>query len=719
MKLIGLLLLFVIGSHVKAASVPEKNDTIPETHNKDFIYYVKKAAGPIQIDGILDEADWMQAQKADNFYLVLPIDTGFPKQKSEVMLTYDDKAFYMAFIFHDTVPGKRIMESFRRDFSFGNNDNFLAFFDTFLDQTNGFSFGISASGAKWDGTMSNGSAVNLDWETKWESKTRHYDDRWVTEMRIPFRSIRYPSGGRRWNVNFSRLDIKTNEKSSWAPVPRQFPTASLAYAGVMYFDEPLPKSRMQFSLIPYLYGSYVDAGSGSRYQKDFGFDAKVGLSTSINLDLTYNPDFAQVEVDQQVTNIDRFELFFPEKRQFFLENSDLFAGFGYNTVTPFFSRRIGLDAPVLAGARLSGKIGNDWRIGLMNMTTQETDLLPLRNFSVASVQRKLFARSNVGFIFVNKENISPTSNIYQFNRVAGLDYNLASSNNFWSGKFFYHRSFQPESPEKQYAQGASLNYRRKHIQTSLSQTSVGDNYRAEAGYVRRTGYNFIGPQFTYLFVPNKKVTSHGPSAKLDYYFDKAYNKIEHENTYSYLIEFQSSSRLQAGIKDVYIWLQNDFDPTQKRIHFLPANTSYRFGGASIFYSSSPKNMFRWNAEAAKGTFYNGEIHYVTGQVGYRIQPYVNFSLNFNYTDISLPEPFERTDMWLLGPKLDVTFTDKLFWTTFVQYNEQVDNINVNMRLQWRYQPVSDFFIVYTDNYFPSTMVSKHRALVLKITYWLN
>jgi hypothetical protein len=239
--------------------------------------------------------------------------------------------------------------------------------------------------------MSNGSSINLDWDAKWESETRHYDDRWVCEMRIPFKSIRYPSGGQRWNVNFSRLDLKTNEKSSWAPVPRQFPTASLAYTGVMRFDEPLPESSVQFSLIPYLYGSFAndyERGTGAEYHKDFGFDAKVGISSSMNLDLTYNPDFAQVEVDQQVTNVDRFELFFPEKRQFFLENSDLFSGFGYRTVTPFFSRRIGLDAPVLAGARLSGKIGNNWRIGVMNMTTQETSDYLARNFTVASVQKK-------------------------------------------------------------------------------------------------------------------------------------------------------------------------------------------------------------------------------------------------------------------------------------------------------------------------------------------
>jgi hypothetical protein len=721
---IGFVFLFIVSvvSAEAALISKSKSDTIIDTFNKDFVYNVKKMQGEIIIDGVLDEPDWQFAQKAAPFFLVLPVDTGFPIQQSEVMLTYDDKALYMAFVFYDTIPGKRIMESFRRDFNFGNNDNFLSFFDTFLDQTNGFSFGISASGAKWDGTMSDGSRVNLDWDTKWESKTAHYDDRWVAEMRIPFKSIRYPSGGQRWNVNFSRLDLKTNEKSSWAPVPRQFPTASLAYTGVMHFDEPLPQSRMQFSLIPYIYGSFAndyEKGTGAIYQRDFGFDAKVGITSSMNLDLTYNPDFAQVEVDRQVTNIDRFELFFPEKRQFFLENSDLFSGYGYNSVTPFFSRRIGLDAPVWGGARLSGKIGNDWRIGFMNMATQETDSLLARNFTVASLQRKVFARSNLGFIFVNKEYLNQPDTVELFNRVAGADYNLASRNNIWSGKIFYHRSFQPGNPDKQYSQGATLSYREKNLQIRLSQTSVGENYRAETGFVRRTGYNFLGPEFTYLFVPNKRVVSHGVTVQLENYFTPGYHKIEHENTIIYRFEFQSLSNLMLGYKDFFIELQKDFDPTRITDHYLPAGSRHNFGGPFAFFSSSPKNMFRWSAEAAKGTFYNGEIQYITGQLGYRFQPYVNFSLNFNYTDIHLPEPFQRTDMWLIGPKLDVTFSENIFWTTFVQYNEQLDNMNINMRFQWRYQPVSDIFVVYTDNYIPGDWNSRNRALVLKMTYWFN
>ena len=723
LSLIFFFLICIVSVYAADSFKKSKKDTTINTFNKDFVYHVKKAKSIIKIDGIIDETDWDAAQKADKFYRVLPVDTGFATQPSLIMMTYDDKALYLAQIFYDTIPGKRVMESFRRDFSFSNNDNLLVFFDTFLDQTNGFTFGVSASGAKWDGTMNDGSDVSLDWDCKWESKTKHYDDRWVSEMRIPFKSVRYPKESQRWNVNFSRLDLKSNEKSAWAPVPRQFPTASLAYTGVMKFEEPLPKSKTQFSLIPYVLGGVskdYEAMTDADYRKDFGFDAKVGISSSMTLDLTYNPDFAQVEVDRQVTNIERFELFFPEKRQFFLENSDLFANYGYNhSITPFFSRRIGLDAPVIAGARLSGKIGNDWRIGFMNMTTEETGEYLSRNYTVASVQKKVFARSNFGIIAVNKEYFGVPSDTSMFNRVVGFDYNLASKNNFWDGKFFYHRSFQPGNPDKQYAHGATLKYSTQHINVGFFETSVGENYRAETGYVRRTGYNFLGGNAGYTFVPNQWIVSHGPDIKIDNYFNSDYKKIENEIELEYDFTFQDRSQLSFGYTSHFVQLQSDFNPGNDPDYYLPEGSEYDFGSFSIAYQSTRKTLFNWEVEAVKGGFYSGDIQYIQGELGYRFQPYVNISMNFNYTDMDLGDPFEREKFVLVGPKMDITFTDKIFWSTFVQYNDQIENLNINSRFQWRYQPVSDIYLVYTDNYLTGDWNSRNRALVLKMTYWFN
>ncbi|MFW5831358.1 MAG: hypothetical protein ACOCVA_03855, partial [Prolixibacteraceae bacterium] len=272
---------------------------------------------------------------------------------------------------------------------------------------------------------------------------------------------------------------------------------------------------------------------------------------------------------------------------------------------------------------------------------------------------------------------------------------------------------------KQYAQGTTIGYRTKNIIARLSQTSVGENYRAETGYVRRTGYNFLGPEFGYLFVPNKKVVSHGIRLGTENYFDPDYRKIEQTNVVGYEFEFRNRSSLELGYKDVFVKLQNDFDPTHVSKTYLSQDSEYDFGFWYVQHSSTSKTLFNWAAEVSQGTFYNGEILFLNGRMGYRYQPYINFVLNLNYTDIHLPGDFKRANFWLIGPKLDVTFTKEIFLSAFVQYNEQIDNMNLNMRFQWRYQPVSDIFIVYSDNYIPGSWNSRNRAIVLKMTYWLN
>ena len=329
-------------------------------------------------------------------------------------MTYDEHNLYLVAICYHFLPGPYFVESLRRDFAFGKNDNFLLFMDPFDDQTNGFSFGANAAGAQWDGMMYEGGKVDLSWDNKWTSVVRKEDDRWVFEASIPFKSIRYKKGITKWGINFSRLDLKSTEKSSWAPVPRQFPTASLAYTGILVWDEPPPQVGSNISIIPYVLGGAgkdYEKETPTTYRKEIGVDAKIAVSSSLNLDLTINPDFSQVDVDRQVTNLDRFELFFPERRQFFLENGDLFANFGYPTIRPFFSRRIGLGAPIEFGARFSGKLNKNWRIGIMDIQTGkvEEDYLPRQNFAVLALQRRVFARSNVGLIFINKQSLNYTA----------------------------------------------------------------------------------------------------------------------------------------------------------------------------------------------------------------------------------------------------------------------------------------------------------------------
>jgi hypothetical protein len=423
-------------------------------------------------------------------------------------------------------------------------------------------------------------------------------------------------------------------------------------------------------------------------------------------------------MDLGVTNLDRYELFFPEKRQFFLENSDLFSSYGFSSVTPFFSRRIGLDAPVLAGARLSGKLDNNWRLGLMNMQTEKTSELLARNFMVATVQRKLFSRSSIGLILVNKEYLNEPG-VQNYNRIAGMDYNLASRNNKWKGKTFYHQSFTPQNPDNQYAQGTNLSYNSKRVQLSLTEARVGENYKAEAGYVRRNGYNLINPGAGLLWIPNKRVVSHGIRYDANYFFNMGYVKIDHDMALSYQFEFKDKSTFAAGGKDFYTRLDRDFDPTHISGTVLVKGTEYSTNMGYLQYRSDVRKLFNFGTTLSAGGFYNGDIKTVEGILVYRYQPYMNLSFNFSYNDINLPAPFKKAEFWLLGPKLDLTLSDKVFFSTYVQYNEQIENMNINMRFQWRYKPVSDFFIVYTDNYYTGSWSSKNRALVVKLSYWFN
>ena len=326
----------------------------------------------IKVDGLLNEESWQGTERAGNFTRVTPVDTGFAVAQTVVYITYDKSYLYVGAVCFDPLPGKRPVESLRRDFEFNRNDNFRVHIDTYNNLTNGYAFGISAAGAQSDGVIVNGSQSSFTWDTKWKSAVKSYDDRWVAEMAIPFRSLRYFGGENEWGINFGRLDLKSNEKSAWAPVPRQFPHNSLPYAGTLVWDKPLDKAGLRLSLIPYatlkvIKNSEEDGSVGWKWNA--GFDTKMILSTSMNLDLTFNPDYSQVEEDRQQTNLDRFELFYPERRQFFLENSDLFSNLGNSQAQPFFSRRIGLNVPVNFGGRLTGRIGNKWRIGLMDIQT--------------------------------------------------------------------------------------------------------------------------------------------------------------------------------------------------------------------------------------------------------------------------------------------------------------------------------------------------------------
>jgi len=701
--------------------------------NESFQIHIKKTDKPITIDGVGDDAAWEETEVAKNFFMVLPMDDGPANEETEIRMAYDEKNIYLLATFYHKNKGAYTVESLRRDFSFGKNDNFLLFMDPFNNQTTGFSFGSNAYGAQWDGTMFDGGRIDLNWDSKWISKTTRDDEKWVFEMALPFKSIRYEEGVTEWGINFSRLDLKSSEKSSWTPIPRQFPTASLAYTGTLVWDAPPPKPKTNFSVIPYVLGEVNQDRTKSddtNYTGKIGGDLKFSISSSLNLDLTVNPDFSQVEVDRQVTNLDRFELFFPERRQFFLENGDLFASFGYPSIRPFFSRRIGLGVPIQAGVRLSGNLNEKWRVGLMDMQTAsiEESGLPSQNFGVLSLQRKVFSRSSIGLLFVNKQSINyPVENdslsaLYpKYNRNFGLEYNLASSNNLWNGKAFFLKSFAPDKANSGITQAAHIEYNSRKWNWRIQEEYVSENYSAEVGFVPRNRYINLRGKLGHLFFPKSgKILSHGPELNSAYYFNEDFERTDNTSYIVYSLAFRNRSNFNFFVSDDYVELLEPFDPTRLGIEELQIGTKHNWNAFGLSYSSKPQSLFTYSIDTRFGGYYlDGSRTSIGTVLGYRFQPYVSLNANLNYNEIKLPAPWNTNQFWLIGSEIDITFSNKLFFANLFQYNEQTRNFNLNSRLQWRYAPASDLFLVYSNNQMIDPFLPRDWSLTLKFTYWFN
>ncbi|CAN5301842.1 hypothetical protein BH11BAC6_BH11BAC6_11430 [soil metagenome] len=707
--------------------------TFAQKKNSTYQLHIAKALSSVKVDGVMDEPAWTNAEVATNFFMVLPMDTSHAKVSTEIRMTYDNDNVYIIAVCNLLKKQQYMVESLRRDFNFGKNDNFIFFIDPFNDLTNGFTFGANAAGAQWDGTLYEGGKADLNWDNKWISAVKNYDDKWIFEASIPFKTLRFKKGSTTWGINFSRLDITVAEKSAWAPVPRQFPTASLAYTGDLIWDAAPPETGKNVAVIPYVLGGVSKNYAGNEkatYRKDIGADAKLALTSSLNLDLTVNPDFSQVEVDKQVTNLDRFELFFPEKRQFFLENNDLFANFGYANVRPFFSRRIGLGVPISFGTRLSGSLDKNWRIGVMDMQTKHVDEtgLPAQNFAVLALQRRVFARSNIRFMFVNKQSLNysgekdSTKPLYSlYNRNFGLEYNLASANNSWSGKTLLLKSFTPGRNNKDFTHAANLQYASRKWNISWQHEIVGQNYNAEVGYVPRKDYVKINPAIGYLFFPKHgAVLSHGPKLISTYYFDGKLKHTDDETILLYGFNYRDQSIFDVWTAKDYVQLLQPFDPTNNNKDTLATGSIHEWKAFGFDYFSKPQQLLTYNVSGRFGGYYaDGSRININADIGYRFQPYASITLSTAYNHIKMPQPWATTDFWLIGPRIDITFTNKLFLTTFIQYNDQQKNINLNTRFQWRYRPASDLFIIYTDNYYPSPLSVRNRAFVLKFTYWWN
>ena len=700
----------------------------------------------IHLDGVLDESFWEDVEIATNFWLNFPVG-GTPvddEVQTTVKITYDDDFIYLGVECYG--KGPFLVQSLKRDNdSFWNGDAFAVVFDPVNERTNGVIFGVNPAGVQTEALITGEparrggqlSGYNKAWDNKWYTQASVTENGWTAEMMIPFKSLRFGRKGH-WGINFIRVDARNNANHSWAPVPIQFYGTDLGYLGQLIWDKPPRNEKGNISLVPYLLGNvYKDYESKSDLSQSFalGMDAKIAINSNLNLDLTVNPDFSQVDVDEQQTNLTTVNLRFPERRLFFLENSDIFSNFGTNA-KPFFSRKIGLDddgntIPIIYGARLSGNLNKNLRIGLMNTQTQEQEL-PGNNYSSFALHRRILKRAVLRGYFHNRVGYTDGSlQEDNFNRIGGLEFNYSSEDSKWRAVTGYGLAFSNENQNENHLFNLFGGYGGRAFNVMVNISGLGDNYINDFSLIPRQkhydaledttyilGFNHWWATMGYKFYPeNTFINQHGFSLTTNGDRTATSNQLiqdKHQLSYKFLMKNTSTLDLtyaHEGVNLLYPFGFTDNEP-------LPAQL-YRFDYGQIKYVTDRRREIKLTSGFRYGSFYNGTRTEFSLAVDYRVQPWGNFSLNFVQNDLEFSGNYGAEQLLLFGPKAEINFSKNFFWTTFMQYNTQSDNFNINSRLQWRYMPMSDLFIVYSDNYMVEYFGPRNRGLVLKLNYWFN
>lgn len=709
-----------------------------------YHYKMQKSRSQILIDGNQGEAEWTDIPAIKALRNHWPLDTGFSDAHTEVKMTYDSDFVYVTAVCHDN--GQRIIQSLKRDNEDGHwtSDNFTFVLDPMNGKQNGFLFGVNAGGAQIEALISiDGVDTEADpnWDNKWYSSVQQFADRWVVEMAIPFKTLRYSSDNASWGVNFIRGDMERNSYSTWTQFPLNYGGINLNFMGTLDWDTKPRQAEGKVVLIPYLSGGtnrdFENEEGKTSYQQDFdaGLDAKIAITGSINLDLTLNPDFSNVDVDQQVTNLSRFSIFFPERRNFFLENGDIFSNFGSWQIQPFFSRRIGLDGgqqiPILYGARLTGNINETLRAGLMNVQTRAQGDVNANNYTVAAVHKKILKRSILKAIVLNRQVTGNETADYARN--AGLEFQYLHPGGKWNNTFRFHGSTTEEKLNKNFFYGFGGNYQSRHLRMGWTLDVVGENFITELGFnprinnfnalteqTLRQGYTRINPWVMYRFIPKNgesKLNQHGfrtwhmgwlnPNGSL--------NERSHGLGYDFIFKNTSELRVNRVFREINLPVPTNLIGADTP---LPVD-NYKYSEYSVQYNTDSRKVLNTTWRAGYGDFYNGSRLNLSSGVNVRAQPWGTFGVNYELNKVKLAEGFGETTLHLLRANAEISFSNTMFWTTSVQYNSQAENYNVFSRFQWRYRPMSDFFLVYTDNYTTDGLNIKNRQIVFKVTYWLN
>ena len=708
-----------------------------DTLQKNSVMTATRIDGEIELDGILDEEEWELATPYGDFVQKIP-DIGAPAtEQTEIRILYNNDTLYIGAHLWDSA-GKEgiVVTDITKDYMTRNSDGLQVMLDTYDDDRNGFIFGSNPAEGRWDMQIGNNSS-NSNWDGIWYNRATIDDRGWHLEMAIPFKTLRFTSNRiQQWGINFERRVRRKNEESYWAPMPPPHRLGKISMAGTLVGLEDIKQSTNMY-IKPYVSTPVV-----KREFDDWDFKPEAGIevfkwavTSQLTFDATINTDFSQVEVDEVRTNLTRFSLFFPEKRDFFLENRSVF-DWGPATdrrrapaVLPFFSRRIGLSdgeiVPILGGARLTGRAGK-YTVGLMSMQTadfwtaadlddngnveEESEFLPTTNFTVVRMKRDIFSKSEIGGIIVNKDTEGP-----EFNRTYGVD----SSFNFFTYLDINAYALKTESEnntDEDYAGSLSATWRDEFWELGASHMRIGEEFNPEVGFVPRTGMNRTNGKFGITQRPRGRipwVREFGPEVSLEYITNND-NKLETRNLESdFTTMFNDGGFFRISYDRQFERLDEDFE-IRDGIN-IPIG-DYEWDQFSVFYRSDSSRMLSFNGSYTTGGFWGGDRNQYRG--GVQFQPNYKFTTELNMTRNVVDLPAGDFTVDLVGINANYSFSKRMFLNALVQYNSEDNEMVSNIRYNFMYKPLSDLFIVYNERRDMDTNEVKDRAITLKFTYVL-
>jgi hypothetical protein len=701
-----------------------------------------KATTAIELDGRLDEGAWRDAPVAKDFVQNDPREGEPATYDTEVRVVYGDDDLFIGVFAKDADPSAIIVNELRKDFNTGAADTFMFVLDTFHDARNGYQFAINPMGARWDAQMANeGRENNANWDGIWDVRTRIAEDGWYAEIRMPFRTLKFtPENAQTWGVNFQRRLRRLNENSHWAPIRRIHQLSRVSMAGTLEGLQGItPGSNLR--LKPFATASAGQAGPGGSIDgdADFGGDVKYGVTSGLTWDFTVNTDFSQVEADEQQVNLTRFSLFFPEKRDFFLENSGVFQfGSGDSRGTGgggggggggrqnqsqdmilFFSRQIGLSAagdaiPILGGTRLTGRAAG-FSIGALNLQQRSLNASPSANFSALRFRRDLFANSDIGVMALNKDQ-----NGGGYNRVLGGDANFRFFTdltfNVAAAKTFSPATVVPDGRSTLYTK-SSAGYRNNRFEVRGAYQTIGDGFNDEMGFVPRLGVNNVEAYIAGRFRPrwaSSWMRETFPHVQLENFSRQHGGGLESRYMdWHFPVTFQDSTFVEIGTNPNVEVISRPFTiNTRRNIQIQPGRYSFKEHFALVNTNAAAPLAF--NLRYSIGEFYDGYRRGYTVGATVRANERFNVSGNVQFNDISLPQGAFTTT--LVTGRVNVNFTTMMFLNALLQYNTDARQWSSNVRFNFIHRPLSDFFLVYNERRDTRSGDLINRALIAKLTY---